>query len=133
MILLDEPIGDEVGFASFAELEDADFTNGTKTFCLIGYPADKLDKTQWASPLSVSAVRPNALEYRASTFPGMAGSPLLALLDDGSLQLCGIHSTVGSDGVRQGPRINSAMFENMKKWKAMSWPENIGTATPITQ
>lgn len=113
-IILPTPLGNTTGFFGFASLNDASFNNLLLNNS--GYPGDKPFGTQWFNAGRVSSINSRKVFYMLDTFGGQSGSPVWRLAN-GQRHAVGIHAYGGCPN--SATRINSAVFNNMKAWRAL--------------
>lgn len=113
-ILLDENLGEQTGWFSFAALSDTELTTNFAT--ISGYPAD-LDRAtrQYFHARNISRVSPRRLQYDIDTYGGQSGSSI-HIESNGERVAVGIHTTGSSLG-NSGTRIVAEVFNNMQRWK----------------
>lgn len=113
-ILLDQDLGANTGWFSFAALSDAELTSNLAT--ISGYPADRDAATlQYFHSRNISRVTPRRLQYDIDTYGGQSGSAIF-VQSNGEPVAVGIHTTGSSLG-NSGTRIVPEVFSNMQQWK----------------
>ena len=108
------PLGNKVGWFGYANL--GFFSLMGLKVNLSGYPGDKPAGTQWWHARKITLVLPRRFSYNIDTAGGQSGAPVWRL-KDGKRHVVGIH-TNGSSLGNSATRITSAVFDNIKKWKA---------------
>ena len=83
-----------------------------------GYPGDKPSGTQWYAARRVDSSSARKVYYDIDTAGGQSGSAVYRFHNGGRYGIA-IHAYGGSR-VNSGTRINSAVFKNIKAWKAAS-------------
>jgi glutamyl endopeptidase len=113
-IVLDEPIGDEVGWFAFAALDE---TRLRSTLANIsGYPLDRDSATrQYFHARQIVRVSSRRISYDIDTYGGQSGSPVWLQINNQRVAV-GVH-TNGSSTANSGTLINHELFECMKRWK----------------
>ena len=114
IILPNNTLGNRVGWFGFANLSDGSLRNllGNNS----GYPGDKPFGTQWYNAGRITRVTSRRLFYMFDTAGGQSGSPVWRN-KDGKRHAVGIHAYGGCPN--KATRINKAVFDNMKAWKAL--------------
>ncbi len=126
-ILLDQPIGRDAGWFSFAALDDNDLE--TNDANIAGYPYDRDHATrQYFHARRISSLSPQKLFYAIDTFGGQSGSPIWFNLESGQRIAVGVHTT-GSSTSNSGTRITRDIYTNMKNWAEVAPPEAAAIAT----
>jgi glutamyl endopeptidase len=113
-IVLDEKLGGRTGWFGFGVYGDDDLKQTTAN--ISGYPGDKPRGTQWYGARRVDSVGPRKVFYDVDTAGGQSGSAVYRI-KDGSRYGIAVHA-YGGAVVNSGTRINRAVFNNMKAWKA---------------
>jgi V8-like Glu-specific endopeptidase len=80
------------------------------------YPGDKPSGTQWFPARKATLVTPRTIIYNIDTAGGQSGAPVWRFLN-GQRHVVGIH-TNGSQLGNSATRIVTAVFNNIKAWKA---------------
>jgi len=126
-ILIDQPVGRDAGWFSFAALDDGDLE--TNDANIAGYPYDLDHATrQYFHARRISSLSPQKLFYEIDTFGGQSGSPIWFNLDSGQRIAVGVHTT-GSSTSNSGTRITQDIYTNMKNWAGVTPPETAAIAT----
>jgi V8-like Glu-specific endopeptidase len=114
LIILDEPLGDELGSFAFGTFSNAELVGTATTVC--GYPADRdHGRNQYRDTRQILAVDPYALRYRIDTFEGQSGAPVW--LDvNGTPVVVGVHVS-GALGTNAAVRINDDVRELLRSWR----------------
>jgi len=126
-ILLDQPLGRDAGWFSFAVLDDGDLEKNDAN--IAGYPYDLDHATrQYFHARRISSLSPQKLFYDIDTFGGQSGSPIWFNLDNGQRVAVGVHTT-GSSTSNSGTRIIQEIYTNMKSWAGAGESETTAIAT----
>ena len=113
-IILNTKIGNTVGYFGYAN-KSASYIK-SKTLNLSGYPGDKGGSTQWFMARKCKSVGSRTITYDIDTAGGQSGSPVW-YKSGSSRYAVGIHTNGHSSG-NSATRIVSAVFNNIKSWKA---------------
>ncbi|MCG5055365.1 MAG: hypothetical protein KA712_20565 [Myxococcales bacterium] len=114
-ILLDEPIGDRLGYFSLGALGDDQLKRSWAN--ISGYPADiGSARQQYFHARLLVEVNESRLFYDIDTFSGQSGSPVWFTASDGRRIAVGIH-TSGSQRENAGTRINGNVLANLRDWR----------------
>lgn len=114
-IILDQDVGQRVGFFGFGVLSDAQ--TRASDLNISGYPADREGASkQFFHARTVINVTAKRLVYDIDTFGGQSGSPTWLNTGPNQRIAVGIHTT-GSFRSNSGTRINRAVFNNMNRWR----------------
>ena len=113
IILPNNTLGNRVGWFGFAALSDASLKNLLVNNA--GYAGDKPFGTLWYNAGRVSRVTSRRLYYMLDTASGHSGSAVWRY-KDGKRHAVGIHAYGGCPN--KSTRINRAVYNNMKAWKA---------------
>ncbi len=100
------------GTLPMAVLSDRELMQSGMT--VAGYPGDKALGSMWAVQGPITNVTPGSIRYRAFTWGGMAGGPILVGQGPGS-KVVGIHS-LGLSGYKEGIRITPEVMKDLKAW-----------------
>ncbi len=108
LIILDQPIGEDLGWASVRELE---LPSKIK---IAGYPGDKPRGTMWEVICPADKIEESIIHHRCDTYGGMSGSGIqLPELEDNLVTITGIH-------VFGGKESNGAVFLDQEKLQVLS-------------
>ena len=113
IILPNNTLGNRVGWFGFSALSDASLKNLLVNNA--GYAGDKPFGTLWYNAGRVTKVTSRRLFYMLDTAGGHSGSAVWRY-KDGKRHAVGIHAYGGCPN--KSTRINKAVFNNMKAWKA---------------
>lgn len=113
-IILNTKIGNTVGYFGYAN-KSASYIK-SKTLNLSGYPGDKGGSTQWFMAQKCKSVGSRTITYDIDTAGGQSGAPVWYKYGN-SRYAVGIHTNGHSSG-NSATRIVSAVFNNIKSWKA---------------
>lgn len=108
-----KPLGKKTGWFGFAALSNSSLRNLLVNNS--GYAGDKAFGTQWFNAGRLTRVTSRRLEYMLDTFGGHSGSPTWRYRN-GKRHAVGVHAYGGCPN--KSTRINKAVFNNMKNWKA---------------
>ncbi|MEC2709698.1 serine protease [Bacillus thuringiensis] len=114
-IILDNDIGNTTGYFGFRS--DLDSVINNQSITNVGYPGDKDNddsSTQWTMSGKIDVLSDKKIRYMIDTFGGHSGGPVW-LNSSEPPQVIGIHAYGGCPN--SATRINSDVFENIKKWK----------------
>lgn len=116
-IILEQNIGEEIGYFGFRWDFDSEINNKNATNA--GYPADKKREeasTQWTMSGEVELVSDGRqLAYMIDTAGGNSGGPIW--LESSDYQVIGIHAY--GECPNLATRINKDVFKNIKYWKGL--------------
>jgi V8-like Glu-specific endopeptidase len=120
VIHLDEPLGDKTGWFSIAVGSDDQLSGVLAN--LSGYPGDYKwgGRYQLFHSDKVSTVLSNRFFYTIDTFGGQSGTPVWIKLNDGNLQVVGIHTYgigLNNNNQNSATRITSIILNDIKKWR----------------
>ncbi|MCU0635531.1 MAG: trypsin-like peptidase domain-containing protein [Gemmatimonadaceae bacterium] len=114
-ILLDDPIGDELGWFGVGALDDPQLLRAWAN--IAGYPLDRDDaRHQYFHARLLVQVNPSRLYYDIDTFGGQSGSPIWFTGTDGRRIAIGIHTT-GGTRENAGTRITGDVLANLREWR----------------
>jgi hypothetical protein len=119
LVILDKPIGYQLGWAGLLSAPDAFLKNNHVS--ISGYPGDKEpDGHMWTMSNNIKTVMPNRLRYDIDTERGQSGSGVCMKLHDNGIYVVGVHAYAeGQPGAgNSGPRITSAVFKRLVSWMA---------------
>jgi glutamyl endopeptidase len=123
-ILLDEPIGEELGWFGVGALSDEQLLRAWAN--ISGYPLDRDSaRYQYFHARVLVQVNPSRLFYDIDTFGGQSGSPIWFTGTDGRRIAIGIHTTGGSRE-NAGTRITGDVLANLREWRRDSGPGGSG-------
>lgn len=108
------PLGRQTGWFGFASLSRRSLRNLLVNNS--GYAGDKAFGTQWFNAGRITRISARRLYYMLDTFGGHSGSPTWRY-KNGKRHAVGVHAYGGCPN--KSTRINSAVYKNMKSWKAM--------------
>lgn len=113
LVELEEPIGEELGWAGVKSVTDKEFINKVR---MTGYPGDKPKGTMWTVTCPAE-VQKDKVVYLCDTFAGMSGSGLFSLnpKDEDIVYIVGVHSYGGLDS-NGGASINEERLKTIKSW-----------------
>lgn len=111
-IILDQPIGNQLGHFGFANFSTAKLRSMTMNTA--GYPGDKAFGTQWFMAGPMTNVSNTVLQYMTDTFGGQSGSSVWTY-EAGQRFAFGIHVRGGCPN--EATRINSSVYSNIAKWR----------------
>ena len=107
--------GNQTGYFGYAVKDDAFLKAATLN--LSGYPGDKGGNQQWFMALNTKSVSGRVITYDIDTVGGQSGAPVWIKI--GNDRYCvGIH-TNGHNSGNSATRIVTAVFNNIKAWKAL--------------
>lgn len=108
MVVLDQPVGNELGWMPFAHDEQLAGFRAS----LVGYPADKPAGTMWRADCEVlaDAIQDTYFRYRCDTFPGSSGSPVYVEGEAEDVTIRGVNVAEGPAG-NTAVRINRVYLE----------------------
>jgi V8-like Glu-specific endopeptidase len=120
LVVLDQPIGDQVGWMGFTHLEDF----GLKQATLTGYPWDGVPpQTSWQSTCDINAAEANFLFYKCpgegKVLAAMTGSPIWYKgQQDTDWYIVGVHNYAQDDKLNSwwALRLNQANTETLLAW-----------------
>lgn len=115
-ILLDQPIGTQLGFFGFAAATDRELEGPpAMNVNVAGYPG-KTPGTMLMHANRIVDATPTQILYQCDTTGGQSGSPVIHW--DGSTRytVVGIHNQ-GSDHVNYASRITTAALAKLREWK----------------
>ena len=120
LVVLDKPIGDEVGWMGFSHLEDFNL----KQVNLTGYPWDGVPpQTSWQTVCTIDAAEANFLFYKCpgegKVLAAMTGSPVWYKgQQDSDWYVVGVHNYAQDDKQNSwwALRINQANAETLLSW-----------------
>lgn len=82
-----------------------------------GYPGDKPDNTMWETHGNLTGQTSYKYSYNFDTYSGQSGSPVFMTADDGSVYVCGIHTSGNSSaGINYATRINSFIYHYLNSF-----------------
>jgi V8-like Glu-specific endopeptidase len=113
-ILLDEPVGERLGWFGTGALDDAALTGSWVN--ISGYPSDREQaRVQYFHARVLVQLNASRLFYDIDTFGGQSGSPIWVTAADGQRVAVGVHTT---GGVREnaGTRITGDVLANLRAW-----------------
>lgn len=113
-IVLGQPIGNATGWFGFGNWSNLNNVGGN----ISGYPGDKPAGTQWYAARRIDSATSRKVFYDIDTAGGQSGSAVYRFWQGGRYGIA-IHAYGGAT-VNSGTRINSAVFNNIKAWKAAS-------------
>jgi V8-like Glu-specific endopeptidase len=113
-IVLNQPLGNTTGWFGFGNWSNLDNVGGN----ISGYPGDKPAGTQWYAGRRIDSATSRKVFYDIDTAGGQSGSAVYRFWMGGRYGVA-IHA-YGGTTVNSGTRINSAVFKNIKDWKAAS-------------
>lgn len=114
-ILLDEPLGDEVGYFGVGALGDDQLRRSWAN--ISGYPTDVGSaRRQFFHARLLVEVNESRLFYDIDTLSGQSGSPIWFSAEDGRRIAVGIH-TSGGRRENAGTRINGNVLANLRDWR----------------
>lgn len=115
VIILDRPLGDEIGYLAFAAPPDNFLKSNIAN--ISGYPTD-LDRAtrQYYHAREITRASSRRVYYEIDTYGGQSGSPIWMNLGEGDRVAIGVHTT-GSSTSNFGTRITEEIFNNFKTWK----------------
>lgn len=122
MLILDRPIGYQVGWAGLAIIDDAYYTSQKPPITIAGYPSNSIEllTQEGKSKISYALMREHQgnihkieasrLYYKINTQGGQSGSPIVAYLKElGGYFVLGIH-THAHDDANKGTRLTTTKF-----------------------
>jgi glutamyl endopeptidase len=119
IILPNDNVGNQTGWFGYGVYTDDDLRATTAN--LSGYPGDKPTGTQWYASRRIDSVNPRKVYYDIDTAGGQSGSAVYRIKSGGNGDTqrfaVAIHAYGGAT-TNSGTRINSAVFDNIKAWKA---------------
>ena len=114
-ILLDQPIGEQLGYFAVGALGDEQLRQSWAN--ISGYPTDRGSaRQQFFHARLLVEVNEARLFYDIDTFSGQSGSPIWFSAEDGRRIAVGIH-TSGSQRENAGTRINGNVLANLRDWR----------------
>lgn len=114
-LLLDEPIGDRLGYFAVGALGDEQLKRSWAN--ISGYPSDiGSARQQYYHARLLVEVNQSRLFYDIDTFSGQSGSPIWFGASDGRRIAIGIH-TSGGQRENAGTRINGNVLANLREWR----------------
>lgn len=114
-ILLDTPLGDELGWFAVGALGDDQLRRSWAN--ISGYPTDRGSaREQYFHARLLVEVNEARLFYDIDTFSGQSGSPIWFSAEDGRRIAVGIH-TSGGQRENAGTRINGHVLANLRDWR----------------
>ena len=114
-ILLDRPLGDQLGYFAVGALGDEQLKRSWAN--ISGYPSDLGSaRQQYFHARLLVEVNESRLFYDIDTFSGQSGSPIWFTADDGRRIAIGIH-TSGTQRENAGTRINGNVLANLRDWR----------------
>ena len=113
-IVLGEAVGNRTGWFGFGSWSNLDNVGGN----ISGYPGDKPAGTQWYAGRRIDSATSRKVFYDIDTAGGQSGSAVYRFWKGGRYGIA-IHA-YGGVTVNSGTRINGAVFNNIKAWKAAS-------------
>lgn len=114
-ILLDQPIGEQLGYFAVGALGDRQLKRSWAN--ISGYPSDRGSaREQYFHARLLVEVNESRLFYDIDTFGGQSGSPIWFTADDGRRIAIGIH-TSGSQRENAGTRITGNVLANLREWR----------------
>lgn len=82
-----------------------------------GYPGDKPNNTMWETHGNLTGNTSYQYCYNFDTYNGQSGSPVFMTADDGSVYVCGIHTSGSpSAGTNYATRINSFIYHYLNSF-----------------
>jgi V8-like Glu-specific endopeptidase len=126
-ILLDRPLGDQLGYFSVGALGDDQLKHSWAN--ISGYPSDRGSaRIQFFHARLLVAVNESRLFYDIDTFGGQSGSPIWFTAEDGRRIAVGIH-TSGGKRENAGTRITGNVLANLRDWRGNSSGGAMATAS----
>ena len=126
-ILLDRPLGDELGYFAVGALGDDQLKRSWAN--ISGYPSDiGSARQQYFHARLLVQVNESRVFYDIDTFSGQSGSPIWFTADDGRRIAIGIH-TSGSQRENAGTRINGNVLANLRDWRSNRIGQEMATAS----
>ncbi len=107
---LDRNLGNQTGY--YGKISNW-YKNNASVYSY-GYPGDKPD-TMWETHGELTGKNDYKYAYNFDTYGGQSGSPVFMTADDGSVYVCGIH-TSGSKTTNYATRINSFIFHYLNSF-----------------
>jgi glutamyl endopeptidase len=111
----DNPLGEKLGYFGYTDRTTEELEK--MEVCLSGYPGDKDRGTQWFHSRKLTQVEELSLRYTIDTFEGHSGAPLWRVDEETNRYVVGIHNA-GSSIINHATRINDAVFQQIKDWRA---------------
>ncbi len=117
VIHIDDPVGNETGWFSIANLTD-DALKG-RLINVSGYPGDRdFGRNQYFASDKIEKVQPHRFFYSADTYGGQSGGPAWYQDENDQPVVVGIHSygVGGSFTINSATRINADVFNIVQDW-----------------
>jgi V8-like Glu-specific endopeptidase len=111
LLLLDQPIGDYVGWGGLLNTADTDLAQ--EKVHITGYPGDKGCKQMWSMGHKIKTVKPEVFDYEIDTYAGQSGSAVW-INKWGTPMILGVH-TLGSNAINSGVRLSTKKFKELSK------------------
>jgi V8-like Glu-specific endopeptidase len=114
-IVLDEPVGERVGWFALGALSDAQLMRSWAN--IAGYPVDREQaRALYFHARLLVAAQPTRLIYDIDTFGGQSGSPIWFTTRDGARIVVGLHT---NGGLREnsGTRLTGDVLANLRAWQ----------------
>ncbi len=128
-ILLDEPVGEELGWFGVGALRDDQLLQAWAN--ISGYPLDRDSaRFQYFHARLLVQVNPSRLYYDIDTFGGQSGSPIWFTGSDGRRIAIGIHTT---GGLREnaGTRITGDVLANLREWHRSAGRDGVAMQSAV--
>ncbi|WP_035745139.1 trypsin-like serine peptidase [Haematomicrobium sanguinis] len=106
VIVLDQPIGDRLGWYGLAPASQAELQSGSAT--VVGYPGDKPRGTMWQDTDALTGADARNFYYKTDTYGGQSGSAVTTTNEDVST---GIHIWGGSSN--GATRLTGELFNTL--------------------
>jgi glutamyl endopeptidase len=113
-IIIPTNLGNTVGWFGFGVWSDAELRAAVGN--ISGYPGDKPAGTQWYDARRIASVSARKVHYDIDTFGGQSGAAVYRIIS-GQRYGVAVHA-YGGAVTNSGTRITTAVFNNLKAWKA---------------
>lgn len=107
LIVLDQPIGETLGWAKLENISDH-----TQSIKIVGYPGDKPRGTMWSVNCPIDETDLLFIKHKCDTYGGMSGSGVFVKSSD--------YATIVGVHVYGGTEVNGAVRLNEEKLKILS-------------
>ena len=113
-IIIPTNLGNTTGWFGFGVWSDADLRASVGN--IAGYPGDKPSGTLWYDARTIASVSARKVHYDIDTVGGQSGAAVYRIIS-GQRYGMAVHAYGGAT-TNSGTRITTAVFNNLKAWKA---------------